>query len=140
MSTDIRKLFKGSYLEFLGFRPTEWKEGFVRLDMPVKPIHQNTLGYAHGGVIAGLLDVAGALSGNFGRTDDMVSVTININTNYLSPVRGSRIVAEGELVRRTRSMFFAQMRLYDADNKRLAATAMATYKPRRREAREGSAE
>lgn len=132
MNQDVRDRFRGSYLEFLGFKPTVWKEGFVRIELPVRADLRNTMGYLHGGVIASLLDIAGALAGNFGRTDDYVSVTINMSTNYLSPMRGAVACAEGELVRRTRSMFFAQMKLYDAENKRLCATAMGNYKPQRR--------
>ena len=57
---DNPTLYEGTYLEFLGFRLTAWKEGFARLEMPVRTEHRNTVGYLHGGVIASLLDIAGA--------------------------------------------------------------------------------
>ncbi len=126
-------IFEGTYLDFLGFKLTAWQDGFVRLEMPVRPEHRNTVGYLHGGVIASLLDVAGALSGNYGSSEDSVSVTINMNTSYMSPMKSAQVVAEGELVRRTRSLFFAQARILDPENNRLCATSMATYKPQPRE-------
>jgi uncharacterized protein (TIGR00369 family) len=128
-----RTLYEGTYLEFLGFRLTTWKEGFVRVEMPVRREHRNTVGYLHGGVIASLLDIAGAVSGSYGIDEDYVSVTINLNCNFIAPHKSEHVVAEGELIRTTKSLFFAQAKLFDPENKRLCATATGTYKPRRRQ-------
>ena len=40
---------------------------------------------------------------------------------------------EGELVRVTKSLFFAQARLYDPEHNRLCATATGTYKRQERQ-------
>ncbi|HEX2138709.1 MAG TPA: PaaI family thioesterase [Woeseiaceae bacterium] len=127
-----RTLYEGTYLEFLGFRLTTWKHGFVRVEMPVRSEHRNTVGYLHGGVIASLLDIAGAVSGSYGIEEDYVSVTINLNCNFIAPHKAEHVIAEGELIRTTKSLFFAQAKLFDPQNKRLCATATGTYKPRRR--------
>lgn len=129
---DNPTLYEGTYLEFLGFRLTSWKEGFGRLEMPVRPEHRNTVGYLHGGVIASLLDIAGAVSGSYGISNEYVSVTINLNCNYMSPHRAKTVVAEGELIRTTSSLFFAQAKLFDPENRRLCATATGTYKRQQR--------
>jgi uncharacterized protein (TIGR00369 family) len=128
-------LYEGTYIEFLGFRLTAWKEGFARLEMPVRPEHRNTVGFLHGGVIASLLDLAGAVSGSYGIAEDFVSVTINLNCNFMSPHKSGIAIAEGELVRVTKSMFFAQSKLFDAENKRLCATATGMYKRQSRNAK-----
>ena len=125
-------MYEGTYLAFLGFKLTEWKEGFARLEMPVRPEHRNTVGYLHGGVIASLLDIAGAVSGSFGASEKFVSITINLNCNYLSPLRADTVIAEGELIRANKSLFFAEARLYDPEHKRLCATANGTYKRQER--------
>lgn len=127
-----KTLYAGTYLEFLGFRLTAWKEGFVRVEMPVRSEHRNTVGYLHGGVIASLLDIAGAVSGSFGIAEDFVSVTINLNCNFIAPHKSDHVIAEGELIRTTKTLFFAQAKLFDPVNKRLCATSTGTYKPRRR--------
>jgi uncharacterized protein (TIGR00369 family) len=129
---DNPTLYEGTYLEFLGFKLTEWKEGFARLEMPVRPEHRNTVGYLHGGVTASLLDLVGAVSGSFGVSEEFVSVTINLNCNYLSPHRADTVVAEGELIRANKSLFFAEARLYDPQHERLCATATGTYKRQER--------
>ncbi len=129
---DNPTLYEGTYLEFLGFRLTEWKQGFARLDMPVRDEHRNTVGYLHGGVIASLLDIAGAVAGSYGVSNEMVSITINMTCNFMSPLRSQSVVAEGELVRVTKNLFFAQSKLIDPDNNRLCATATGTYKRQQR--------
>ena len=129
---DTPALYEGTYLAFLGFKLTEWKEGFARMEMPVRPEHRNTVGYLHGGVIASLLDIAGAVSGSFGISEKFVSITINLNCNYMSPHRAGTVIAEGELIRVTRSLFFTQARLYDPEHSRLCATATGTYKRQER--------
>lgn len=129
---DNPTLYEGTYLEFLGFRLTTWKEGFARLEMPVRREHQNTVGYLHGGVIASLLDIVGAVSGSFGISQEYVSVTINLHCSFMSPHRSSTVVAEAEIVRATNSLFFTQARLFDPENNRLCATASGTYKKQKR--------
>ena len=129
---DTPSLYAGTYLEFLGFRLTAWKDGFARLEMPVRPEHQNTVSYLHGGVIASLLDIAGAFSGSYGISKESVSVTINLNCNYMAPHTADTVIVEGEIIRRTKTLFFAQSKLFDPENNRLCATATGTYKPQAR--------
>ena len=129
---DTPSLYAGTYLEFLGFRLIEWKEGFARIEMPVRPEHQNTVGYLHGGVIASLLDIAGAFAGSYGISKESVSVTINLNCNYMAPHKADSVAVEGEIIRRTKTLFFAQAKLFDPANRRLCATATGTYKPQAR--------
>jgi uncharacterized protein (TIGR00369 family) len=125
---DNPTLYKGTYLEFLGFRLTTWKEGFARLEMPVRSDHRNTVGYLHGGIVSSLLDIAGAVSGSHGISSEMVSVTVNLNTSFMAPHKGTIAVAEAELIRSTKSLFFAQSKLIDADSNRLCAIATGTFK------------
>ena len=126
-------LYEGTYLEFLGFKLIAWQEGYTKIEMPVRPEHRNTVGYLHGGVIASLLDIAGAIAGSHGVSDRLVSVTINLNCNYMAPHTASTVVTEGELVRTTSSLFFAQAKLFDPENNRLCATASGTYKKQARD-------
>ena len=101
--------------------------------MPVRDEHRNTVGYLHGGIIASLLDIAGAVAGSYGVSEEFVSVTINLNCNYMSPHIAQTVIAEGELVRTTSSLFFAQAKLFDPENNRLCAAATGTYKKQARE-------
>lgn len=127
-------LYKDTYLEFLGFKLIAWKSGYTKIEMPVRSEHRNTVGYLHGGVIASLLDIAGAVAGSYGVTKEFISITVNLNCNYMAPHTATTAIAEGELIRTTSSLFFAQAKLFDPDNKRLCATATGTYKRQARDA------
>ena len=125
--------YEGTYLEFLGFQLIDWQEGFARLEMPVRPEHRNTVGYLHGGVIASLLDIVGAVAGSYGIADKFVSVTINLNCNYMAPHKSDKVIAEGELQRTTSSLLFTQAKLLDPDHDLLCATATGAYMSKLRE-------
>jgi uncharacterized protein (TIGR00369 family) len=73
------------------------------------------------------------VAGSYGVADELVSVTINLNCNYMAPHTSDLVIAEGELVRTTNTLFFAQAKLLDPSNNRLCATATGTYKPQARE-------
>lgn len=125
---DNPTLYKGTYLEFLGFKLIAWQEGHAKLEMPVRSEHRNTVGFLHGGVISSLLDIAGAVAGSYGTSGELVSVTVNLNCNFMAPHQGDTVIADGELIRTTNTIFFAQAKLTDPDNNRLCATATGTYK------------
>ena len=131
---DNPTLYQGTYLEFLGFHLTAWNPGFARLEMQVRKDHRNTVGYLHGGVISSLLDIAGAVSGSYGISTELVSVTVNLNSQFMAPHQGPTVVAEGELIRETKSLFFAQSKLLDPANNRLCAMATGTFKRQERKA------
>lgn len=129
---DHASQYEGTYLAFLGFRLVTWKEGYAKLEMPVRSEHRNTVGYLHGGVMSSLLDIAGAVAGSYGIADKYVSITVNLNCNFISPHKARIAIAEGELIRTTSSLFFAQAKLFDPETNRLCATATGTYKQRTR--------
>ena len=49
--------------------------------------------------------------------------------------RAETVIAEGELIRVTKSLFFAQAKLFDPEHRRLCATATGTYKRQERHSR-----
>jgi acyl-coenzyme A thioesterase PaaI-like protein len=50
----------------------------------------------------------------------------------MSPHTAENAVAEGELIRSSGTLFFAEARLLDPESKRLCATATGTYKKKPR--------
>ncbi len=89
---DNPALYEGTYLEFLGFKLIDWKDGYARLEMPVRSDHRNTVGFLHGGVISSLLDIAGAVAGSYGDAKESVSITVNLNVNFMAPHQGDTAV------------------------------------------------
>ena len=73
----------------LGYAITEWRYGFARLEMDVKPRHLAGGGYVHGGVLMGLIDVAALYAGNYVDGKRRPLVTINLATSFISSGRCS---------------------------------------------------
>lgn len=115
--------------EHLGFVLTGWKEGWARVELPVEAYLMNRQGIVHGGIHATLLDTAmgysGCYTGDPGRR--IMALTLSLTLNYLSPVRGERLVAEASRSGGGRSTFFTSGRLYD-DTGTEVATASGVFR------------
>ena len=81
------------------------------------PQTMNPLGMAHGGFVYSLCDVAaGALVRQF----EPNFVTLSASINYLRPSQGTRLRAEGRLVKKGRTVSVVDTFVYD-DQDRLTA-------------------
>jgi len=66
--------------------------------LDLQPVHMNTHGVVHGGVLFTLADTAMG-SALFGALQPgQICATINIKINYFKPVFGGRVVCESEVV------------------------------------------
>ena len=74
------------YHEMLGYKMTEWRDGFVRLEMEVQPRHRQRGTHTHGGILMGLLDIAGILSNLYGKRGKVETLTLSLSTNFLAAV------------------------------------------------------
>ena len=134
--------YKGTYLDFLDFRVVEARPGFVRLRMPLELTHTNTMRMAHGGIIMSMLDIAGAFASHAGSEGSEVSVTMTQSTNFVRPVTGDVLFAEGTLVRRAGRTAFTNAVVLDpthgdSHEDQICATAQCTFKMRERDRDQG---
>ena len=73
------------YHDMLGYKMTEWREGYVRLEMDVQPRHRQRGSFTHGGILMGLLDIAGLLSNLYDKRDKVETLTLALSTNFSQP-------------------------------------------------------
>lgn len=85
------------FMHLLGIRREYSQDGHARLVVETRRELENMIHAMHGGVVATLVDVVMASAAvskiDFAKT----AVTLNLNTSYLSPGRGS-LTADGEFV------------------------------------------
>ncbi len=107
----------------LEVQPSEAGEAVVFLNVDQR-MH-NPMGFVHGGVIALLADATMGIA--FGRTldDQHGFATIEAKTNFLRPVKKSRLRATAWLVSRGLRIGFVEARIVDGQE-RLIATASCT--------------
>jgi uncharacterized protein (TIGR00369 family) len=99
--------------------------GRITIAFQAKPDFCNLLGTVQGGMLAAMLDMVMSFAVLCTVGPGHVVPTIDMNTHFLSPARPGRIVGEGAIVKKGRSISFMEGRLRDRDG-RLLTTATAT--------------
>jgi uncharacterized protein (TIGR00369 family) len=100
--------------------------GRITIAFEAKPEFCNLLGTVQGGMLAAMLDMVMSFSVlcTMGGPGHVVP-TVSMNTQFLSPAQPGRIVGEGAVVKKGRSVAFMEGRLRDRDG-RLLTTATAS--------------
>ena len=115
------------FYRLMGIRLVEIAPGRSRLEVDVESAHLNVYGTAHGGLCAALVDcaVGTALIGDLAQVIKP-SPTVEMKVNYLAPVTGGKLVAEGRLVHRGRTLAVGMAEVRNGEGT-LVAVGTATY-------------
>jgi uncharacterized protein (TIGR00369 family) len=101
---------------------SRWEPSGVTVELPFAQWLSNRSGGYHGGVVAGLIDAAGAgavmAAGAHGLDDRLA--TISMTVNYLAAAVGLDLVAEATCVKRGRQVQFAQATVSASDGRIVA--------------------
>ena len=105
--------------------PSENSHGTAEVMLNVDQRMHNPMGMVHGGVISLLADAAMGIA--FGRvlSEKFSFATIELKTNFLRPVKASRLHASAKLITRGLRIGFLECRIVDHRGK-LVATATCT--------------
>ncbi len=89
----------GGFLSLLKARPIEIERGFMRVRCDVDVGHSNFVGLVHGGVIAGLTDIAGGGAAMTLLRPGETLLTTDLNTRFLdaAPIETARLEASGRV-------------------------------------------
>lgn len=116
------------FAEHVGYRTTLFEEGRAEMELEIQAHHLNGHGIAHGGVLLSVLDAVGGLAGCYGGPDERLpSVTLNLTTNFLTPLRAGRVRCIGTRSGGGKSVFFSECRALDEDGN-VVATATGAYR------------
>ena len=96
--------------------------GRITIAFEAKPDFCNLLGNVQGGMLAAMLDMVMSFSVLCTTGPGFVVPTIDMNTHFLAPAKPGRIVGEGAVVKKGRTISFMEGRLRDRDG-RLLTTA-----------------
>ena len=114
----------------LGYRVTELRSGYARMEMIVQQRHRNNGDYVHGGVLMTLLDVAALRAGAFDYPQPRQILTLSLSTNFISAALTDTIIAEGFLQRAGKSIYFADSKISDGRSGEVFATAQGAFRYR----------
>lgn len=114
----------------LGIEVQDARPGWARLRLVVREELRNSPGAPlHGGVYSALVDAAvGAALGTLveASAGGVDQTTLDLNVTFIAAARGAEVFAEGQILRRGRTIAFGEARVTDADGT-LLAVGRATY-------------
>ncbi|MGC1484283.1 MAG: PaaI family thioesterase [Candidatus Acidiferrum sp.] len=110
----------------LGLSLESLEKGRVVFSMRVKPRHKQLHGVVHGGVLATLADTVAAIAAYTTVREGTNIATVELKINFLEPVPGGRIRAEGRVLRTGRNFVVTECEIY-LENGSLAAKALLTF-------------
>ena len=103
------------FTQHVGIELVERAPGRSRWTLDLQPIHMNTHGVIHGGVLFTLADTAmgAALFGAL--QSGQICATINVKINYFKPVFGGTVVCVSEVVNQGKSVAHLDASMYVDD-------------------------
>lgn len=109
------------YAQLLGVERVETGDGRVTVELPTGPQHANQGGWVHGGVLAGLLDMALGSAVVTTLQPGEWTATMSLTTDFLRPAKlDSRLVARARVDRRGRLAAYPSGEVVDESGEVLA--------------------
>ena len=120
------------FVQMIGAKVEEWREGYVRMSLVVEEKHTNPNGVMHGGVLTTLMDEAlGAVIATIRGMEVMRAAphaTVEMNVSFLAGARaGDDIVVEGRALKVGRSVAFGEAEARRRGSDDLIANGRFTY-------------
>jgi acyl-CoA thioesterase len=110
----------------LGLSLESLEKGHVIFSMRVKPRHKQLHGVVHGGVLATVADTVAAIAAYTTVPRGTVIATVELKINFLEPVPGGRIKAEGHVLRTGRNFVVTECGIFN-EKGTLVAKALLTF-------------
>jgi uncharacterized protein (TIGR00369 family) len=113
--------------KLIGFKLRSVKPGCAVLDLEAGPQHWNPMGGLHGGIMCDLADAAMGIAYASTLGEGEAFATVELNINFLRPVKQGLLIAEGRVVSGGRTLGYTEAEVRDEDG-RLIAKASSTCK------------
>jgi uncharacterized protein (TIGR00369 family) len=110
----------------MGFEVEKLYQGGAVLGVTTEEHHRQIHNVMHGGVIAALADTAAAIAAYTVVPGGTQVVTIELKINYLLPVGGGKVTAEGKVLRAGRNFIVVECEVRNHQGA-LAAKALLTF-------------
>jgi uncharacterized protein (TIGR00369 family) len=121
-----RTLRENPATNLFGFVVEAVERGHAVLRMEARPRHKQIHGVVHGGILAAMVDTAGAIAAYTTVPKGTHIATVELKINYLEPVPGGRIRADARVLRAGRNFVVAECEIFDEEGS-LAAKALLTF-------------
>ena len=125
LETRIReKLKRQHFMHLIGADLTRIESGRIEAELALGQQHQQQRGFAHGGLVATMADLAAGFAATTLVPENFGVVTSDLKVSYLNPGVGQRIKAIGWVLKSGRRLHFCEAEVWCDDV--LIAKASAT--------------
>jgi uncharacterized protein (TIGR00369 family) len=121
-----RKTKESGATSLLGLKLESLEKGRVVFTMRIKSRHKQIHGVVHGGVLATVADTVAAIAAYTTVPKGTDIATVELKINFLEPVPGGRIKAEGRVLRTGRNFVVTECEIYMEDGT-MVAKALLTF-------------
>ena len=119
-----RKLERQHFMHLIGASITRIEPGRIEAELTLGQQHQQQRGFAHGGLVATMADLAAGYAAVTLVPDEVGVVTSDLKVSYLNPGVGTRMRAIGWVLKAGRRLHFCEAEVWCDDV--LVAKASAT--------------
>lgn len=122
------RIQSNTFLQYLGLEPTKVENGFFEGKINIKKELTQQDGFAHGGVVASILDMAAGFASYSLLEPPKRCLTIEIKVSYLRPGTAEILYVEGQVIKAGQRVHFCESEVYQIQDgeKLLLAKATAT--------------
>ena len=111
---------KQNFLNLLGIQLDYMEKGKVIMSAENKKEFSQAINYMHGGMVATLLDTAGAYAALTLVSEKDYIVTSDLKINYIRPVIAKKVFAVGKVINKGKTIIVVEADLKDENDKILA--------------------
>lgn len=115
-------------LSLIGARLVKIIPGEVEVLLPFRADFTQQNGFLHAGIITTIADAACGLAAISLMPADATGLSVEFKVNLLSPAKGERFIARGQVVKPGRTIFFCEGEVFsiNGEEQKLVATMTAT--------------
>lgn len=106
--------------QLIGFELAEVSEGRATVSFNASEQHRNPMGTLHGGILCDIADAAMGIAYASTLGEGESFTTLELKINFLKPVWNAKLVAEGRVVKRGRTIGLTDCNIYDEEHKLVA--------------------
>lgn len=113
--------------EVVGVEMVDVRRDYCRMRLPFRPELEQPMGIVHGGAIATLIDVVVVPAIGSAYDQEVGFSTVDMQIQYLRPLKGETAIAEGIVVKRGRRIIFCSAEVIGETSGSLIAKGSLTY-------------
>ena len=114
----IEKIRANKFSRYVGYQFVSVESGRVDLSLEMKEFHHQQNGYAHGGLISAMCDIAAGFAAYTSIPVDQQVVTGEIKVSYYRAGKGEVLYASGYVVKAGKRVMFCEADVYYLDENR----------------------